>query len=47
MSVEIPQTPTGGTLNLLEAMRRSCPESPFLFINKVYGDAPELPPASG
>jgi CDP-paratose 2-epimerase len=36
----------GGTLNLLEAVRRSCPESPFIFMstNKVYGDAPnELP----
>ena len=35
-----------GTLNLLEAARRSCPESPFAFLstNKVYGDAPnELP----
>lgn len=35
-----------GTLNLLEAVRRSCPESPFIFMstNKVYGDAPnELP----
>jgi nucleoside-diphosphate-sugar epimerase len=34
------------TLNLLEAARRSCPESPFVFLstNKVYGDAPnELP----
>jgi CDP-paratose 2-epimerase len=34
------------TLNLLEAVRRSCPESPFVFMstNKVYGDAPnELP----
>jgi CDP-paratose 2-epimerase len=32
----------GGTLNLLEAARRSCPESPFVFLstNKVYGDAP-------
>lgn len=31
-----------GTLNLLEAARRSCPESPFIFMstNKVYGDAP-------
>jgi CDP-paratose 2-epimerase len=31
-----------GTLNLLEACRRSCPESPFIFMstNKVYGDAP-------
>jgi CDP-paratose 2-epimerase len=36
----------GGTLNLLEAARRSAPESPFVFLstNKVYGDAPnELP----
>ncbi len=36
----------GGTLNLLEAVRRTCPESPFIFMstNKVYGDAPnELP----
>jgi CDP-paratose 2-epimerase len=35
-----------GTLNLLEATRRHCPESPFVFMstNKVYGDAPnELP----
>ena len=35
-----------GTLNLLEAARRSCPESPFAFLstNKVYGDVPnELP----
>jgi CDP-paratose 2-epimerase len=35
-----------GTLNLLEAARRSSPESPFVFMstNKVYGDAPnELP----
>src|SRR5208283_2688750 len=32
----------GGTLNLLEAARRSCPESPFVHMstNKVYGDAP-------
>ena len=31
-----------GTLNLLEATRTSCPESPFVFLstNKVYGDAP-------
>lgn len=31
-----------GTLNLLEATRRTCPESPFVFMstNKVYGDAP-------
>jgi CDP-paratose 2-epimerase len=32
----------GGTLNLLEAARRSCPESPFVYLstNKVYGDGP-------
>jgi len=31
-----------GTLNLLEAVRENCPESPFVFLstNKVYGDAP-------
>lgn len=31
-----------GTLNLLEACRRHCPESPFVQMstNKVYGDAP-------
>lgn len=31
-----------GTLNLLEAARRFCPEAPFVFLstNKVYGDAP-------
>jgi len=31
-----------GTMNMLEAARRSCPESPFLHMstNKVYGDAP-------
>jgi CDP-paratose 2-epimerase len=31
-----------GTLNLLEAARRACPEAPFAFLstNKVYGDAP-------
>jgi CDP-paratose 2-epimerase len=31
-----------GTLNLLEATRRHCPEAPFIFMstNKVYGDAP-------
>src|SRR6266540_2469628 len=31
-----------GTLNLLEAARRHCPESPFVYLstNKVYGDAP-------
>jgi CDP-paratose 2-epimerase len=32
----------GGTLNLLEAVRRHCPESPFVHMstNKVYGDRP-------
>jgi CDP-paratose 2-epimerase len=32
----------GGTLNLLEAVRQSCPDSPFVYMstNKVYGDAP-------
>ena len=32
----------GGTLNLLESVRRTCPESPFVYLssNKVYGDAP-------
>jgi CDP-paratose 2-epimerase len=31
-----------GTLNLLEAAREHCPETPFVFLstNKVYGDAP-------
>lgn len=31
-----------GTLNLLEAVRRHCADSPFVFMstNKVYGDAP-------
>jgi CDP-paratose 2-epimerase len=31
-----------GTLNLLEAARRACPESPFIHMstNKVYGDMP-------
>src|SRR3954447_7997607 len=35
-----------GTLNLLEAARAHCPETPFVFLstNKVYGDAPnEIP----
>jgi len=33
-----------GTLNLLEAARLACPESPFVHMstNKVYGDAPNL-----
>ncbi len=31
-----------GTLNLLESVRRFCPEAPFVYLstNKVYGDAP-------
>lgn len=31
-----------GTLNFLEAVRQTCPESPFIHMstNKVYGDAP-------
>ena len=31
-----------GTLNMLEAVRRACPESPFVHMstNKVYGDLP-------
>jgi len=35
-----------GTLNLLEAARRSCPESPFVHLstNKVYGDRPNRLP---
>jgi CDP-paratose 2-epimerase len=35
-------TNAGGTLNLLEAARRHCPESPFIHMstNKVYGDKP-------
>jgi CDP-paratose 2-epimerase len=35
-----------GTLNLLEAARRHCPEAPFIFTstNKVYGDAPNALP---
>jgi len=33
-----------GTLNLLEAARRACPDSPFVHMstNKVYGDRPNL-----
>lgn len=36
------ETNAVGTLNVLEAARRHCPESPFVFMstNKVYGDAP-------
>lgn len=35
-----------GTLNLLEAARRHCPEAPFIFCstNKVYGDLPNSLP---
>jgi CDP-paratose 2-epimerase len=35
-----------GTLNLLEAARRSCPEAPFIHMstNKVYGDRPNFLP---
>jgi CDP-paratose 2-epimerase len=35
-----------GTLNLLEAARQACPESPFIHMstNKVYGDAPNRIP---
>jgi len=35
-------TNAGGTINLLEAARRFCPEAPFVHMstNKVYGDAP-------
>ena len=35
-----------GTLNLLEAARQFCPESPFIFTstNKVYGDTPNRLP---
>src|SRR5262245_30179456 len=35
-----------GTLNLLEAARRHCPEAPFIFCstNKVYGDTPNRLP---
>jgi CDP-paratose 2-epimerase len=35
-----------GTLNMLEAARRTCPESPFVHMstNKVYGDLPNTIP---
>jgi CDP-paratose 2-epimerase len=45
-----PQTDFGinanGTLNLLEAARSSCPDSPFIYCstNKVYGDRPNCLP---
>ncbi len=39
-------TNAAGTLNLLEAARRSCPKSPFIYLstNKVYGDGPNQIP---
>lgn len=39
-------TNAGGTLNLLEAIRQSCPESTFVHMstNKVYGDLPNTIP---
>lgn len=39
-------TNAGGTLNLLEAARRFCPEAPFIHFstNKVYGDGPNFIP---
>jgi len=49
-SAEIPlddfDTNAGGTLNLLEAARQACPESPFVHMstNKVYGDGPNRIP---
>jgi CDP-paratose 2-epimerase len=35
-----------GTLNLLEAARKHCPDAPFIFVstNKVFGDAPNVLP---
>ncbi|MEY2598678.1 MAG: CDP-paratose 2-epimerase [Verrucomicrobiota bacterium] len=40
------ETNATGTLNLLEAARRFCPEAPFLHMstNKVYGDRPNTIP---
>src|SRR5215470_5031225 len=40
------ETNAVGTLNLLEAVRRHCKESPFVYMstNKVYGDAPNSIP---
>src|SRR5213078_4433487 len=37
-----------GTLNMLEAARQACPESPFIHMstNKVYGDRPNTIPLS-
>ncbi len=38
-----------GTLNILEACRQSCPQSPFVHCstNKVYGDGPNRIPLKG
>jgi len=40
------ETNAVGTLNLVEAARRFCQESPFIYMstNKVYGDAPNFIP---
>jgi CDP-paratose 2-epimerase len=40
------QTNAVGTLNMLEAARKYCPDSPFVFLssNKVYGDMPNRLP---
>ena len=40
------ETNAVGTLNLLEAVRSTCPESPFVYMstNKVYGDRPNALP---
>jgi CDP-paratose 2-epimerase len=40
------ETNAVGTLNVLEAARRACPESPFVHMstNKVYGDLPNTLP---
>ena len=40
------ETNAVGTLNLLEAVRSACPESPFVYMstNKVYGDRPNTLP---
>ena len=40
------ETNAVGTLNMLEAARRACPESPFIHMstNKVYGDRPNQLP---
>lgn len=40
------ETNATGTLNLLEAARRACPEAPFVHLstNKVYGDRPNTLP---